>query len=160
MPQPSGYHVKILWILCLIFLFMDSLDIMAKEDIKDSTCLTQTQRDQIAKAIPSLTPTQSSDNSKPLNGVRIGIPQEFNIAELSPSSLARWRVGIQALKDSGATVLPVSLPNTKLAVGAYVTLGTAEASSNLQRYDGIRYGKDYGFHFHNMWLKTLHFIFD
>ncbi|KAF9297909.1 Trimeric GatFAB AmidoTransferase(AdT) complex subunit [Mortierella antarctica] len=115
-------------------------DIMAKEDVKDSTCLTQTQRDQIAKAIPDSTPTQSSNNSKPLTGVRVGIPQEFNIAELSPSSLTRWRMGVQALKDSGATVLPVSLPNTKLAVGAYVTLGTAEASSNLQRYDGIRYG--------------------
>lgn len=131
---------------------------MAKEDIKDSTCLTQTQRDQIAKAIPSPAHTQSSDNSKPLTGIRIGIPQEFNIAELSHSSRTRWRMGIQALKDSGATVLPVSLPNTKLAVGAYVTLGTAEASSNLQRYDGIRYGKDSSLHFHSLQSNSYQFM--
>ncbi|KAF9951284.1 Trimeric GatFAB AmidoTransferase(AdT) complex subunit [Modicella reniformis] len=115
-------------------------NIISKEDVKDSTCLTQRQRDTIAKSIKSIEPVAGQDLAATLSGVRIGIPQEFNIAELSPATKSLWRRGIQALKDSGATVIPVSLPNTKLAVGAYFTVGTAEASSNLQRYDGVRYG--------------------
>ncbi|KAI7818571.1 amidase signature domain-containing protein [Gamsiella multidivaricata] len=113
-------------------------DIISKEDLKDSTCLTQRQRDSIEKAKKPIRDTKQG--SKPLSGIRVGIPQEFNVTELSPATKALWRRGIQTLKDEGATVVPVSLPNTKLAVGAYFTLATAEASSNLQRYDGIRYG--------------------
>ncbi|KAI1317117.1 Trimeric GatFAB AmidoTransferase(AdT) complex subunit [Mortierella claussenii] len=113
-------------------------DIISREDIKDSTCLTQKQRDLIAKTTKPIEPL--SAEAGPLSNIIIGIPQEFNIAELSSNTKALWRRGIQVLKDSGATVVPVSLPSTKLAVGAYLTLGTAEASSNLQRYDGVRYG--------------------
>ncbi|KAF9283831.1 Trimeric GatFAB AmidoTransferase(AdT) complex subunit [Linnemannia elongata] len=118
-------------------------DIMAKEDPKDSTCLTERQRKAIADTIKPIDVTKFSDQelkTKPLLGVRVGIPQEFNVAELAPATKDLWRRGIQVLKNAGAVVIPVSLPNTKLAVGAYFTLGTAEASSNLQRYDGIRYG--------------------
>ncbi|KAF9428552.1 Trimeric GatFAB AmidoTransferase(AdT) complex subunit [Podila epigama] len=115
-------------------------EIMSKEDSKDSTCLTKVQRERITQFIPELTANYSTDKDRPLQGIRIGIPQEFNVAELSSASRTLWRRGIRALKDAGATVVPVSLPNIKLAVGAYVTLGTAEASSNLQRYDGVRYG--------------------
>ncbi|KAG0262448.1 Trimeric GatFAB AmidoTransferase(AdT) complex subunit [Linnemannia exigua] len=117
--------------------------IMAKEDSKDSTCLTERQRKTIAQTIKPIDLTMFKDQDvkeKPLLGVRVGIPQEFNVAELAPATKDLWRRGIQVLKDAGAVVIPVSLPNTKLAVGAYFTLGTAEASSNLQRYDGIRYG--------------------
>jgi aspartyl-tRNA(Asn)/glutamyl-tRNA(Gln) amidotransferase subunit A len=104
--------------------------------------MTQKQREAIAKSIHPIEPSKGQDAATaPLSGIRIGIPQEFNIAELSPATKSLWRRGIRALKDAGATVVPVSLPNTKLAVGAYFTLATAEASSNLQRYDGIRYGK-------------------
>ncbi|KAF9911387.1 Trimeric GatFAB AmidoTransferase(AdT) complex subunit [Linnemannia zychae] len=118
-------------------------EIMAKEDPKDSTCLTERQREAISQAIKpiDLTKFQGQDvMEKPLLGIRVGIPQEFNVAELAPATKDLWRRGIQVLKDAGAIVIPVSLPNTKLAVGAYFTLGTAEASSNLQRYDGVRYG--------------------
>ncbi|KAK3828953.1 MAG: amidase signature domain-containing protein [Benniella sp.] len=116
-------------------------DIISKEDVKDSTCMTQKQRESIAKSIQPIEPLKGQDvTTAPLSGIRIGIPQEFNIAELSPATKSLWKRGIRALKDAGATVVPVSLPNTKLAVGAYFTLATAEASSNLQRYDGIRYG--------------------
>lgn len=117
---------------------------MAKEDPKDSTCLTERQRKAIADTILPINLAKFSDQEvrkKPLLGVRVGIPQEFNVAELAPATKDLWRRGIQVLKDAGAVVIPVSLPNTKLAVGAYFTLGTAEASSNLQRYDGIRYGE-------------------
>ncbi|KAF9116802.1 Trimeric GatFAB AmidoTransferase(AdT) complex subunit [Mortierella sp. AM989] len=123
-------------------------DIISKEDEKDSTCLTQRQRDVIAKALKDFTGREAellgSDkqtDSRPLSGVRIGIPQEFNIAELSPATKELWKRGIQTLKDAGAKVVPVLLPTTPLTVGAYLTLATAEASSNLQRYDGIRYGQ-------------------
>ncbi|KAG0292168.1 Glu-AdT subunit A [Dissophora globulifera] len=116
-------------------------NLISKEDPKDSTCLTQRQRDHIAQGIISIEQSEESRNiGKPLSGVRIGVPQEFNIEELSPSTKSLWRKGILALKDAGATVVPISIPNTRLAVGAYLTLATAEASSNLQRYDGIRYG--------------------
>ncbi|KAG0245901.1 Trimeric GatFAB AmidoTransferase(AdT) complex subunit [Mortierella sp. GBA43] len=116
-------------------------DIISKDDPKDSTCLTDRQRVTIANSIKPIEPVAGQDSTTfSLSGVRVGIPQEFNIAELSPATKSLWRRGIQALKDAGATVVPVSFPNTKLAVGAYFTLATAEASSNLQRYDGIRYG--------------------
>ncbi|KAF9119261.1 Glu-AdT subunit A [Mortierella sp. 14UC] len=118
-------------------------EIMAKEDPKDSTCLTERQREAISQAIKPIDLTELQDQDverKPLSGIRVGIPQEFNVAELAPATKDLWRRGVQVLKDAGAIVIPVSLPNTKLAVGAYFTLGTAEASSNLQRYDGIRYG--------------------
>ncbi|KAF9093307.1 Trimeric GatFAB AmidoTransferase(AdT) complex subunit [Mortierella sp. AD031] len=117
--------------------------IMAKEDPKDSTCLTERQRKAIADTIRPINVSgfkNQDTKKKPLLGVRVGIPQEFNVAELSPATKDLWRRGIQVLKEAGAVVRPVSLPNTNLAVGAYFTLGTAEASSNLQRYDGIRYG--------------------
>ncbi|KAF9434274.1 Trimeric GatFAB AmidoTransferase(AdT) complex subunit [Entomortierella beljakovae] len=123
-------------------------DIISKEDEKDSTCLSQRQRDVIAKSLrefrereEKLSEAHKQKDSRPLTGIRIGIPQEFNIAELSPATKELWRRGIQTLKDAGAKVVPVSLPTTFLTVGAYLTLATAEASSNLQRYDGIRYGK-------------------
>ncbi|KAF9348064.1 Trimeric GatFAB AmidoTransferase(AdT) complex subunit [Mortierella sp. AD094] len=122
-------------------------DIISKEDEKDSTCLTQRQRDAIAKALKDFSDKEAKlhessihNDPRPLSGVRIGIPQEFNIAELSPATKELWKRGIRALKDAGAKVVPVSIPTTPLTVGAYLTLGTAEASSNLQRYDGIRYG--------------------
>ncbi|KAF9170428.1 Trimeric GatFAB AmidoTransferase(AdT) complex subunit [Mortierella sp. AD010] len=122
-------------------------DIISKEDEKDSTCLTQRQRDAIAKALKDFSDKEAKlhediirNDPRPLSGVRIGIPQEFNIAELSPATKELWKRGIRVLKDAGAKVVPVSIPTTPLTVGAYLTLGTAEASSNLQRYDGIRYG--------------------
>jgi len=113
---------------------------MAKEDPKDTTCLTNKQREAIAEAIGASPITATSSPQHPLSGVKIGIPQEFNIAELSPATRSWWRRGIRVLKDAGATVVPVSIPTTELSVGAYLSLATAEASSNLQRYDGTRYG--------------------
>ncbi|KAF9202831.1 Trimeric GatFAB AmidoTransferase(AdT) complex subunit [Haplosporangium sp. Z 27] len=122
-------------------------DIIAKEDEKDSTCLTKRQRDVIAKSLKDFSEQEDKllkinnhSDSRPLSKVRVGIPQEFNIAELSPATKELWKQGIKTLKDAGAKVVPVSIPNTHLAVGAYLTLATAEASSNLQRFDGIRYG--------------------
>ncbi|KAI9022503.1 glutamyl-tRNA amidotransferase [Hyaloraphidium curvatum] len=81
-----------------------------------------------------------SDPSKPLAGVRIGIPLEYRPQELSPTMLRRWSRAAYVLEDLGAECVSVSLPHTKLALPAYYVLAPAEASSNLARFDGVRYG--------------------
>ncbi|PGH17506.1 aspartyl/glutamyl-tRNA(Asn/Gln) amidotransferase, A subunit [Helicocarpus griseus UAMH5409] len=75
--------------------------------------------------------------SRPL---RIGVPTEYNINELSPPVRAAWHRTLAHLQSTGATIHPVSLPTTEAALAAYYVLAPAEASSNLSRYDGIRFG--------------------
>ncbi|XP_006461748.1 hypothetical protein AGABI2DRAFT_222615 [Agaricus bisporus var. bisporus H97] len=79
-------------------------------------------------------------SEKPLQGLRVGIPQEFFPAELSPFVVKLVRRVLKSLKDQGATLIPVSLPSTSYALSSYYVLASAEASSNLARYDGIQYG--------------------
>ncbi|KAF6761773.1 Glutamyl-tRNA amidotransferase subunit A, mitochondrial [Ephemerocybe angulata] len=76
-----------------------------------------------------------------LDGLRIGIPQEFFPSELSPAVLDLFRGVLQSLQARGATLVPVSLPSSSYALSAYYVLASAEASSNMARYDGIQYGK-------------------
>lgn len=71
---------------------------------------------------------------------RIGYPVEYNIAELHPLVHATWIRTLSYLESVGHEVVPVSLPNTPLALAAYYVLAPAEASSNLAKYDGVRYG--------------------
>ncbi len=71
---------------------------------------------------------------------RIGVPLEYNIAELDPGIRQAWKDCLNVLQDQGATIVPVSLPNTKHALSAYYVLAPAEAASNLSKYDGVRYG--------------------
>ncbi|KAG4437690.1 hypothetical protein IFR05_006814 [Cadophora sp. M221] len=71
---------------------------------------------------------------------KIGVPLEYNIAELDPSIREAWQKALQILQDNGATIVPISLPNTKHALSAYYVLAPAEAASNLSKYDGVRYG--------------------
>ncbi|GAM88009.1 hypothetical protein ANO11243_060380 [Dothideomycetidae sp. 11243] len=72
--------------------------------------------------------------------LRIGVPKEWNVKGLQPEVRAAWRHTLDALQRRGHALVPVSLPSTPLALGAYYILAPAEASSNLARYDGIRYG--------------------
>jgi aspartyl-tRNA(Asn)/glutamyl-tRNA(Gln) amidotransferase subunit A len=72
--------------------------------------------------------------------VVIGKPEEFFPASLDPAVRAGCDRAIAALKEAGATIRPVSLPHTELAVPTYYVIAPAEASSNLARYDGVRYG--------------------
>jgi Asp-tRNA(Asn)/Glu-tRNA(Gln) amidotransferase A subunit family amidase len=69
-----------------------------------------------------------------------GRAQEYFPASLDSSIISRFRRVVRALKNRGATVLPVSLPNTIYALSAYYVIASAEASSNLARYDGVQYG--------------------
>lgn len=75
-----------------------------------------------------------------LDNVRVGIPQEYHIAELSDGALAAWHQGVEWIEQQGGTAVPVSLPRTQEALATYYILTLAEASSNLARYDGMEFG--------------------
>jgi len=75
-----------------------------------------------------------------LKGLRVGIPQEYFPSELSPEIIEHVRSVLTALKVNGAIIVPVSLPSTSYALSSYYVLASAEASSNMARYDGIQYG--------------------
>jgi aspartyl-tRNA(Asn)/glutamyl-tRNA(Gln) amidotransferase subunit A len=75
-----------------------------------------------------------------LKGLRIGVPQEYFIAGIQPDVEARVREAIQVLEGLGASIQPVSLPHTRFALPVYYLIAPAEASANLARYDGVRYG--------------------
>ncbi|SHO67048.1 aspartyl/glutamyl-tRNA(Asn/Gln) amidotransferase subunit A [Pseudoxanthobacter soli DSM 19599] len=75
-----------------------------------------------------------------LKGLRIGIPAEYRMDGLSSEIQALWDKGAAWLKDAGCEIVEISLPHTKAALPAYYIVAPAEASSNLARYDGVRYG--------------------
>ena len=77
---------------------------------------------------------------KDVRGLRLGVPEEYFAAGLDPEVEASVRAAIAALEDAGCEVRPVKLPHTRLAVATYYVIATAEASSNLARFDGVRYG--------------------
>jgi aspartyl-tRNA(Asn)/glutamyl-tRNA(Gln) amidotransferase subunit A len=75
-----------------------------------------------------------------LSGVRVGVPDEYFAAGMDPEIEAAVRVALDELARAGAELVPVSLPHTKYAIATYYLVCTAEASSNLSRYDGVKYG--------------------
>ena len=101
---------------------------MAGHDPKDSTSL------------PVDTPDFASFVGKSVKGLRIGVPKEYRVDNMPPEIDALWEQGIAWLKDAGCEIVEVSLPHTKYALPAYYIVAPAEASSNLARYDGMRYG--------------------
>jgi aspartyl-tRNA(Asn)/glutamyl-tRNA(Gln) amidotransferase subunit A len=104
------------------------LEAMAGFDPKDSTSLDL--------PVPQWEANLSSD----LRGKRVGIPKEYRIDGVPAEINALWDQGIEWLKDAGATPVEISLPHTKYALPTYYIIAPAEASSNLARYDGVRYG--------------------
>jgi aspartyl-tRNA(Asn)/glutamyl-tRNA(Gln) amidotransferase subunit A len=104
------------------------LETMAGFDPKDSTSLDL--------PVPNWEASLSAD----IRGKRIGIPKEYRI-EGVPAEVDRvWEQGIAWLRDAGAEIVEVSLPHTRYALPAYYIIAPAEASSNLARYDGVKYG--------------------
>jgi aspartyl-tRNA(Asn)/glutamyl-tRNA(Gln) amidotransferase subunit A len=77
---------------------------------------------------------------RPVKGLKIGIPKEYRVDGMPAEIEALWQSGIAWLKDAGAEIVDISLPHTKYALPAYYIVAPAEASSNLARYDGVRYG--------------------
>ncbi len=104
------------------------MNVMAGFDPNDSTSSQQ--------AVPDF----SAELDKPLTGLRIGLPKEYFSADLNPDIAARVQDAIRQFEALGATTKEISLPNTGLSVPAYYIIAPAEASSNLSRFDGVRYG--------------------
>jgi len=104
------------------------LNVMAGFDPKDSTSAD--------RAVPDYTATLN----EPLKGLRIGLPKEYFSDQLSPAMEEQVRNAVKEYEKLGATVKEVSLPHAKLAIAAYYVIAPAEASANLSRFDGVRYG--------------------
>src|SRR4029077_16268848 len=77
---------------------------------------------------------------KPIKGMKIGIPREYRIEGMAAEIDKLWEHGAQWLKAAGAEIVEISLPHTKYALATYYIVAPAECSSNLARYDGVRYG--------------------
>jgi len=75
-----------------------------------------------------------------IKGLKIGIPKEYRVENMPDEIDSLWKKGIEFLKDAGAIIKDISLPHTKYALPAYYIVAPAEASSNLARYDGVKYG--------------------
>jgi aspartyl-tRNA(Asn)/glutamyl-tRNA(Gln) amidotransferase subunit A len=101
---------------------------MAGHDPKDTT------------SVDLPVPDYEAAIGKSVKGMTIGIPKEYRVDGMSSEIETLWSKGAQWLKDAGAKIVDVSLPHTKYALPAYYIVAPAEASSNLARYDGVRYG--------------------
>jgi aspartyl-tRNA(Asn)/glutamyl-tRNA(Gln) amidotransferase subunit A len=104
------------------------LGVIAGHDSKDAT----------SSAAPM--PDYAAESDRPVEGLRLGVPAEYFAEGLDDEVRAAIESGIAALKAAGCTVEPVSLPHTRYAVPTYYLVATAEASANLARFDGVRYG--------------------
>lgn len=104
------------------------LEAMAGFDAKDATSLKLD--------VPNWEAALSTD----LKGKKVGVPKEYRVDGMPAEIEALWQQGIDWLRDAGAEIVEVSLPHTKYALPAYYIIAPAEASSNLARYDGVRYG--------------------
>lgn len=104
------------------------LGVMAGHDAKDSTSAKVDVPDFEAAVGASI------------KGKKIGIPKEYRVDGMEAEAESLWQQGIDWLRDAGAEIVDISLPHTKYALPAYYIVAPAEASSNLARYDGVRYG--------------------
>jgi len=104
------------------------LHAMAGYDVKDST------------SVNTPVPNYEADLEKPIKGLKVGIPAEYVVDGMPKEIEELWQKGVEWLKRAGAEVKDITLPHTKYALPAYYIIAPAEASSNLARYDGVRYG--------------------
>jgi aspartyl-tRNA(Asn)/glutamyl-tRNA(Gln) amidotransferase subunit A len=101
---------------------------MASVDPKDTT------------SVDLPVPDYEAAIGRPIKGLRVGIPKEYRVDGMPAEIDALWQKGADWLKAQGAEIVDISLPHTKYALPAYYIVAPAEASSNLARYDGVRYG--------------------
>jgi aspartyl-tRNA(Asn)/glutamyl-tRNA(Gln) amidotransferase subunit A len=128
-----------------IVAFASSLDQAGPiaRDVRDAAILLKTMasvdpKDSTSVDVP--VPDYEKVLGKSIKGLRVGIPREYRPDGLSAEINALWDKGAQWLKEQGAEIVEISLPHTKYALPAYYIVAPAEASSNLARYDGVRYG--------------------
>ena len=116
---------------------------MAGHDPKDTT------------SVDMAVPDYEKAVGRSVKGMKIGIPKEYRLEGLNAEIDALWQKGIDWLKAAGAEIVEISLPHTKYALPAYYIVAPAEASSNLARYDGVRYGlREQGRDIVDMYEKT------
>jgi aspartyl-tRNA(Asn)/glutamyl-tRNA(Gln) amidotransferase subunit A len=135
-----------------IVAFASSLDQVGPfgRDVRDAAALLHAiagrdQRDATSapRPVPAdllALPASDDDAAEMLRGVRLGLPREYFVAGMEPGVEACIREAVAALEGAGAEIVDVSLPHTDYAMAAYYIIAPAEASANLARYDGIRYG--------------------
>ena len=128
-----------------IIAFASSLDQAGPiaRDVRDAAILLRSMAGhdpQDATSVDRPVPDYEAALDKPIKGLKVGIPKEYRV-EGMPAEIERiWQQGIDWLKAEGAEIVEVSLPHTKAALPTYYIVAPAEASSNLARYDGVRYG--------------------
>ena len=126
--------------------FASSLDQIGPltKDVEDSALLTEVlagldPRDSTSANLPA--PAYRTALHRPVKGMTVGVPKEYFVGGLDPQVERAIRAALDTLKHLGVTLKEVSLPHTKYAVPTYYIVATAEASSNLARFDGVRYGR-------------------
>ncbi len=93
-----------------------------------------------ATSSPAPVPDYAAESDKPVEGLRVGVPAEYFAEGLDPEVRTAVEAGIAALKAAGCAIKQISMPHTRYAVPTYYLIATAEASANLARFDGVRYG--------------------
>ena len=128
-----------------IVAFASSLDQAGPiaRDVRDAAILLKSMASVDAKDTTSVdlpVPDYEAAIGQSLKGMKIGIPNEYRVEGMPEEIEKVWQKGMDWLKDAGAEIVNISLPHTKYALPAYYIVAPAEASSNLARYDGVRYG--------------------
>ncbi len=119
------------------------LEVISKFDNKDSTSIVFKRN------------KYSSELTNNIKGLKIGIPNEYRVEGMPKEIEDLWKKGIEIIKDCGAEIVDISLPTTKYALPTYYIVAPAEASSNLARYDGVKYGfRSEGENLIDMYEKT------
>ena len=119
------------------------LEVMSSFDTKDSTSVEFTRGNYL------------NDLKENIKGKKIGIPKEYKVDGMPKEIEDLWEKGIKIIKDNGGDVIDISLPNTNYALPTYYIVAPAEASSNLARYDGVKYGfRSKGENLIDMYEKT------
>jgi aspartyl-tRNA(Asn)/glutamyl-tRNA(Gln) amidotransferase subunit A len=128
-----------------IVAFASSLDQAGPiaRDVRDAAIMLKSMASVDPKDTTSVdlpVPDYEAAIGRPIKGLRVGIPKEYRVDGMPAEIDALWQKGADWLKAQGAEIVDISLPHTKYALPAYYIVAPAEASSNLARYDGVRYG--------------------
>ena len=125
--------------------FASSLDQIGPftKDVRDSAVLLEalSGRDpRDSTSVPELVPNYAAALNGNVKGLKLGLPKEYMVGGLDPEVKAAVAAAVKQFQSLGAEIVEISLPHTDYAVGTYYIIATAEASANLARFDGIRYG--------------------
>lgn len=115
------------------------LSVVAGGDPNDATSITEEEVPASIRTVSDYV-DEEGQVKRSLAGLRVGVPVEYFVEEMEPETLETWRNTVKMLEEAGAEVVEVSIPSTKVSLPTYYILASAEVSSNLQRYDGVRYG--------------------